>query len=310
MISRSTLIGALVVVELAIVGVAFSAVDRIGAMGPAAFAFGSSPGSVGSVDAGVPRLDKTLPAGVAPHVLIDLRDADVRIDTSGQPAVRVTDMLRVTGYLSGTIPPVTADATPDGVRIATIGSGGHVLIGALTHQVRIVVPPSARVEIVSAGRIDAAGLRAKLVAHTPDGEIHVRDHRGDLDVSSASGKIELIDVRGDDIAANTHHGRLYFTRVGAERIDGHTNYGRIYAVDVNAHNGALSTHSGRVSASFTGDSDATVAVSTRDGHVTVSGLPNTRLGSSARSVQLGQGRGQFEVTTDDGDVNISQGASV
>ncbi len=193
----------------------------------------------------------------------------------------------------------------------TAGDGDvRFMMGCLKRSVRVTVPADARVEILTAGRIDAAGLRTKLVAHSPDGSVHVRDHRGDLDVSTSSGRIELVDVQGSDIAANTHEGRLYFTRVGAERIDAHSNYGRIYAVDLRVKNGALNTHSGRISASFTGDSDATVNVSAGDAKVTVSGLPATQTADDKSTVRLGAGNGHFEVSTDDGAVNISQGASV
>ena len=153
------------------------------------------------------------------------------------------------------------------------------------------------------------GLRTKLIAHTPLGNLRVRDHRGDVDLSTGNGKIELVDVQGEDIAADTHEGRVYLTRVGADRIDAHSNYGRIYAVDVRAKNGALSTHSGRISATFTGNSDAKFVVNTRDGDVTVSGVPSSQAGSQGTTFQLGAGNGRFEVSTDNGPINVSQGAN-
>jgi hypothetical protein len=312
MISRSTLIGALVVAELGIVGLAAKAVagDHM-SLGHHSGGFGAHRGFDFARAADAPvRFDKTFATGAAPHVVVDVHDVDVVIEGAAQPAVRAVETLHVAGYVSGTIAPIAAQPSPDGVRITAGGEGAHVMIGDLTRLLRVTVPQGAQVEILSAGRIETAGLRAKLIAHTPSGDIHVRDHRGDLDVSSSSGKIDLVDVQGTDIAANTHDGRLYLTRVGADRIDAHSNYGRIYAVDVRAVDGALSTHSGRISASFTANSDATVAASTRDGNVTVSGLPSTSSGSQARTVTLGTGRGHFEVSTDDGAVNISQGANV
>jgi len=308
MISRSTLIGALVVVELGIAGLATRAVAG-SHMGVDARFDGPPVGFAASASRGA-HVDKTLLTGAAPHVVIDVHDVDVVIAAGSQPVVHAVESLHVSGWVSGGVPPIAVQPTADGVRVTSGGEGVHVFVGDVTRSLHVTVPEGSRVEVLSAGRIDASGLRAKLIAHSPDGSIHVRDHRGDLDVSSASGRIELIDVQGADIAANTHDGRLYFTRVGADRIDGHTNYGRIYAVDVRAVDGALSTHSGRISASFTGNSDATVAVSTRDGDVTVSGLPSTQSGSQGRTVKLGTGRGHFEVSTDEGAVNISQGANV
>jgi hypothetical protein len=309
MISRSTLIGALVVVELGIVGMAARAIagdhTRIGPPFARGHHFGFTP-SVAMPE----QLDKTLALGPAPHVVIDVHDIAVAIDAAPQPAVHAVEETSVSGYVTGSVPPITASAVSGGVRIASSGGGVDVVIGEFSRKLRITVPEGARVEVLSAGRIDATGLRAKLIAHTPDGSVHVRDHRGDVDVSSDSGRIELVDVQGVDVAANTHEGRLYFTRVFADRINGHTNFGRIYAVDLRVKDGALNTHSGRISASFTGSSDATVTVSTGDGKVSVAGLPSTQAGTDKRTVQLGSGRGHFEVSTDEGAVNISQGANV
>ncbi|MEA2718363.1 MAG: hypothetical protein QOJ39_227 [Candidatus Eremiobacteraeota bacterium] len=311
MISRSTLIGALVVVELGIVGMAAKAIAGDNPQFGPSRAFGHSGhfGFMRSTE--VPnRLEKTLAAGATPHVVIDVHDADVVIDTGSQPVVHAAESTSVAGWVRGSVPALSASAGPDGVRIVSSGGSMEVVIGEFSRKLRVTVPAGARVEVLSAGRIDAAGLRAKLIAHSPDGSVHVRDHRGDLDVSSDSGRIELIDVQGADIAANTHEGRLYFTRVSADKINAHTNFGRIYAVDLRVKDGALNTHSGRISASFTGDSDATVKVSTADGSVTVAGLPSADAGKDKRTVQLGSGRGNFEVSTDEGAVNISQGANV
>ena len=312
MISRSTLIGALVVVELAIVGAAAQAIVGTPSVnlglqheGP------GSPGSFGGMFAATGRLDKTLATGPSPHVVVDVHDIDVVLDArAAQPVLRATESLKIAGFVSGTATPIVASATPDGARITAGDSNFHAPFGSVTRTLHVAVPENARVEILSAGRIDATGLRTKFVAHSPDGSVHVRDHRGDLDVSTASGRIELVDVQGADIAVNTHEGRLYLTRVGADRIDAHSNFGRIYAVDLRVKDGALNTHSGRISASFTANSDATVKVSTGDGVVTVAGLPSTHAGTDKSTVQLGSGRGNFEVSTDEGAVNISQGANV
>ena len=315
MISRSTLIGALVVVELGIVGMAVRAIagDSV-RTGPASAPiakghhhFGFSPAV-----AMAGQLDKTLALGNAPHVVIDVQSIDVVIEGGPGPVVHAVESTSASGWVTGSPAPLAAETSPGGVRI-TAGEGGvNVIMGEYAHSLHVAVPEGARVEILSAGRIDVKGLRAKLTAHSPDGSIHVRDHRGDLDVSSDSGRIELIDVQGADIAVNTHEGRLYFTRVGADKMNGHTNFGRIYAVDLRVKDGALNTHSGRISASFTGNSDATVKVSTGDGNVSVAGLPSTPAGTDndKSTVQLGAGQGRFEVSTDEGAVNISQGANV
>ena len=293
MISRSTLVGALLVAELAIVAVA------VAVLAPA--------GATGARDAA--RLQRSFITGFAPHVVVDARGVDVRIDTHAQPVVEASESVQTSGWVSASVPALTADTIAGGVRISALADTPHAILGSVRHSVHIVVPELASVDVVSAANVDAEGLRAKLSAHTPEGNMRVRDHRGDVDVSSSDGKIELTDVQGDDVAANTHDGRLYLTRVGARRIDAHTNYGRIYAVDVTAQDGALSTHFGRISASFTARSDATLDATTRNDRVTVAGLAAESVDAHAQTIRLGDGRGRFQVSTDDGAVNISEGAS-
>jgi hypothetical protein len=312
MISRSTLIGALVVVELALVGLAVKAVA--GDSQPSAFGFARHGRHHGfTTDGPVAGLEKTFAAGSSPRVVVDVHSVDVIVQSDGSPTVRVVEVLRKSGYVGGTIERVAATETAEGVRVATPReSGTHVMFGSLSHEVRIFVPAAAQVEVVSGRSVDVSGLRNKLIAHISEGVIKIRDHRGDVDVSTGDGRIYLTDVQGADIAGNTRSGRLYFTRVGADRIDAHTNFGRIYATDIRAVNGALTTKEGRVQVSFAGNSDAVVSASSHDGGaVTVSGLPSVEDGKSSRSVRFGSGRGRFEVSTDDeGPVAISQGANV
>ncbi|HEX3466687.1 MAG TPA: DUF4097 family beta strand repeat-containing protein [Candidatus Elarobacter sp.] len=306
MLSRSTLIGALVVVELAIVGLAAKALGG----GPPSGAFGLSfPSFGGHAVATTTQLNRTFVAGLAPHVVIDVHDIDVVVETANAPAVRGVETVTKTGYTSGTVPELTAQQTPDGVRFHTTASADTVTLGEFDRTLHVTVPAAALVEISSAGRVDASGLRAKLVAHSPGGPIYVSDHRGDLDLSSSGGRIVLSNVQGGDIAASTHDGRLLFRRVGAERLDASSVDNYIEAVDLYAVDGALTTHSGHVDVSFTGDSDATVSARTDDGKVHVHGLATTDDSRSSSVIHLGSGRGHFEVSTADGPVNITRGAN-
>jgi DUF4097 and DUF4098 domain-containing protein YvlB len=201
---------------------------------------------------------------------------------------------------------MAAQQTLDGVRISSPGDDVHVL----RHEVRITVPATARVELASAGGVQVSGLRSKLIAHIPDGAITVRDQRGDVDISTGSGRITMIDVQGTDIAANTRDGRIYLTRVGAERINAMSHSGRIVGVDVRAVDGTLTTRDGRVILSFTGDSDAVVSAHTADGTVNVSGFTITEKDDQRSVLRVGSGRGHFEVSTSDGPITITPGASV
>ena len=318
MISRSTLVGALVVVELAIVGMAAKAVAGdagTSSTGPFCFTGGRHYGFFGAdTTKGTKALDRTFPSGASPHIVVDVHDVDVYVKSSPATGVHVVETVTTSGYVRGSFAPITAEPIADGLRIGSSGGGNvRVMIGSVNRVLTVTVPASAQVEIVSGGRIETTGLRAKLIAHVEEGAIHVSDQRGDVDVSTGDGRIYLTDVQSEDIAAATRSGRLYFTRVGAERLDAHTNFGRIYATDIRAVDGALTTKEGRVSVSLAGNSDATVTASVQDsgGRVSVSGLAATDEGPTKRVVRVGSGRGKFEITSgDEGPVNITQGANV
>jgi DUF4097 and DUF4098 domain-containing protein YvlB len=310
MISRSTLVGALVVAELAIVGLAARAIA--GNAGPPEPP--TPPAPFAQLTAGTPaaaRLDRTYATGLAPHVVIDVHDVDVYVRGENAIAVRAQETVQRSGFVSGTVAQISAQQSPDGVRFtASSDENVHIVVGHYSHELHLTVPAGARVEFASAGLVDVGGLRSKLVAHVPDGAIRIQDHRGDIDASTGDGKITMTDVDGSDVAVNTRDGRIYLTRVGADRLVAFSNSGRIVGVDVRAVNGALTTRDGRVVLSFTGNSDATVSAHTGDGHVRVTGFPTTANDDRHTEVQLGSGRGRFEVSTDNGPITITPGASV
>jgi hypothetical protein len=315
MISRSTLIGALVVAELAIVGLATEAIAGggisrpAGLLAPPQLGFGS--GAWGAGSGASDGLHRSFVAGLAPRVVIDVHDVDVVLQADSGAAVRVDETLHRSGFVSGEVVPLTAQQSLDVVKVSSSGpSPKRFVLGIFRHELRITVPSLARVEFASAGDIDVSGLRTKLLAHLPDGAIKVRDHRGDVDVSTGSGRITMVDVQGSDIAANTRDGRIYLTRVGADRINGTSSSGRIVGVDVRAVDGTLTTREGRVVLSFTGNSDAIVSAHAGDGRVRVSGFTITESDDQRSVIRLGSGRGHFEVSTADGPITITPGASV
>ncbi|HYW55284.1 MAG TPA: DUF4097 family beta strand repeat-containing protein [Dongiaceae bacterium] len=307
MISRSTVLGALVVVELAIVGMGAKAIAG-GGSGPPQAGPGFALRDFGS-SAATP-LDRTFLTGPAPRIVVDAHDVAVVVDGTGGPAVRVTETVRKAGYVAGDIPAIVAQQTPDGVRITATGSTDVIAIGKLTHEVRISAPVGAHVEITSAGHVDAGGLRSKLIAHLAEGAFVIHDHRGDVDVSTGGGSIRMVDVQGSEIAASTRDGRVYLTRIGADRIHASSASGRIVGADVRAVDGVLTTRDGRIILSFADNSDATVDAHTGDGKVRVTGFDATQSDGGHSIVRLGSGRGRFEVSTDDGSITITHGANV
>ena len=319
MISRSTLVGALVVAELVIVAAAGQA---IGGGGPA-YASGPMPGThrhFGIVfnnydghhhdaPAATSTVDRTFAAGLTPHVVVDVTDVPVTVQTGNLPAVHVVGTVRKSGFHNAEDGAITAAQTADGVRVtASDTSDVH---GSFERTLRLTVPPGALVEIASAGAIEASGLRAKLIAHINDGAIRVSNHRGDVDVMTASGNVDLIDVQAVAIAAHTDDGHVKLTSVGADHFDVHTASGSIAATDLRAVDGALTTADGAVGVTFAASSDANVNLHTADGSITGAGpAPETTDSAESRTVRLGSARGSFTVSTESGSITISQGAKV
>jgi hypothetical protein len=314
MISRPTLIGALVVVELAIMGGAFRAIG-IGSGPPrplSVHAWSWHPGAV--AEAATPGgLDRTFTTGPAPHVVLDVHDVRVRIDAVPGAAVRVVDSAQRHGWVTGRVMPAQAERTADGVRITVPSGEGIVSLGWFERELRVTVPPGATVEVAATSRVDAAGLRSRLMVRSTDGSIHVRDHRGEVDVQTNDGRVELTDVQGTSVLAQTRDGSLTLTRVAADRLDARTDDGRISADAVRLVDGALTTRDGRVRVGYTPDSTATVNVRTADGRITLpdGGSTDGEDGDRHnRTVRLGSGQGRFEVSSGDGSISITPGAQV
>jgi len=309
MISRSAILGALVVVELAIIGMAAQALCFSGPFG-AAFAGSPAWASTGMTH---PRLDRTFATGEQPHVVVDVHDVDVTVEAGSAPRVHVVETIHAAGLVTGRLDRAVAEQTPDGVRITSGAGGGRVVIGVFERSLRLTVPPGARVDIESAGSVLASGLRAKLIAHSDNGAIRVRDHRGDVDLETANGRIELADVQGATIGATSHNGRLVFERIGADRLDATTGNGRVVAHALRVVDGRISSGNGVVELALAPDSDSTVTAHSGNGRVRLHHLAPADTDEDedhARVVRLGTGRGHFEVSTGNGSITLTQGANV
>ena len=307
MIARSTVVGGLIVVELAIAGAAVGAIAS--PLVPPATFF-NAPAMPAEAGPGETLLDRTFAAGPSPRVVVDLPAIAVVVEAGTVPGVHVVETLKRTGWVTGTPSHLTADQTADGVRVHNLDVGQlNAIFGDVEHTVRVTVPPGARVELATGDTITASGLRAKLVAHTTDGRVRVSDHEGDLDVATESGRIELTDVHGVAIDATSHDGRIYLTHVGADRLAVHSDSGRIIGTGVRAVDGGLTTADGRIEVSFTASSDATATVHSSDGPVKINGFPTVSDGRGRSTVRFGTGRGHFEVSTGSGHITISQGAN-
>lgn len=298
MISRSTLIGALVVVELAIVGVAVRAIA-----GPGAHASGWGPHGIVAVASvpGAQRLDATIPTDATPHVTIDVDDVRVIVQAAGEStAVRAVESLRTFGWVSAAPAPIRAERTADGVRITMPDRGRvNVVMGGYRRVLTVTVPQRATLDVTDGdGAIVASGLRSGLTARTGD------------------GSITAVDVQGPAVRLATSDGRIRLDRVVTDRLEGTTGDGSIEALAVRVADGALATKDGRIRVAVTPDSDATVNLHTGDGRIRLDdGM--TSISSSSddgdartRVVRLGTGRGRFDISSGDGSISLTQGAKV
>lgn len=307
MISRSTLLGALVVVELAILGYAAQAVA--GAGPSTHWTFPSWTIHTAGIGGVTTRLDKTFAAGPAPHVVVDVDQADVTIVTQSTPSVHVTGTMTIYGRTSGVKPSLDAVATTDGVRVA-VEAGLFQHTGRVEREVRLAVPPGAQVEILSAGDVTTTGLHGKLIARLRGGDLRVSDQQGDVDAETSSGDIQLVDARSGSFALRTDDGDVKLTSSGADHVDAHTKSGSIAGADLRVGDGTLRAESGNIDVSFAADSDATVNLNTGSGSISGAGTTSSDDGSAAgRSVRLGSGRGHVGVSTDSGSITITSGAN-
>jgi hypothetical protein len=318
MISRSTLVGALVVTELVILAAAGQAITG----GGPAYASGPMPGThthfgfvfandrhAREAEAATANLDRIFAAGLTPHVVVDVSDVPVTVRAGTLPAVHVVGTVRRSGFRHAQDGLIAVAQTGDGVRVTATDTSD--VRGSFERTLLLTVPPGALVEIASAGAVSATGLRAKLVAHVGDGAIRVSNQRGDVDLMTGSGNVELVDVQADAIVAHSADGDLKLTAVGADHVDAHTKSGDIAATDLRAVYGALVTMNGAVGVTFAATSDANVNLHTGDGSITGAGATaETTDSAHSASLRLGSARGSFSVSTDSGSITISQGANV
>lgn len=274
MISRSTLIGALVVAELAIVGIA----GRSLGLRQGAPSWGPQPAAAATAP-----VHERFETGALPHVRIELNNAPVEIAASPGNVVEVVETRE--GRWDDASP-IVAQRTADGVVVTEEGArhGWHFgFSGTRSRMVHVTVPAGARVEVSDDnGRVQATGLRAPLRVRTSNGRITVADHRGDLHVESSNGRIEL-------------------DRVAADTLTGETSNGRISGTGVQLRDGSLSTANGSIAVEASAGSDATVELNGRGAM--------RHDGQDARVIRLGEGRGRFTLESSNGSIRLTQKAN-
>jgi hypothetical protein len=292
MTARTTLIAVLVVIELAIIGGAVSAIrgDNTPWFSQNASA---QPATGGSITEG--GTHQVFSVGGRPTLTVDIGYADLTILTgaAGKVDVSVSNSTDF-GPMRSTAP-ISAHQSGDAIRIKKPEDTGWSM--GDNRMVTVIVPPETQVSVLSGGDISASGLRAAASFDSVgNGSIAVDDFNGPtLDISSS--------------------GRISMHSVITPRLDASSSDGRIQGSALQVRDGHIKSDDGRVTLSFAAGTNTTVDAATDDGTVNVSGFTAATSTSSSKSddgdassgtVRIGDGNGRLDVRSSDGNIEIRQ----
>jgi hypothetical protein len=237
---------------------------------------------------------KTFTITGRPELRVETSDAAIHVDTWDQKTIEARVTSTKWGFGQGGIQ-VYDHQTGDNVEIEVrFPHGIHIMsIGDRRTIVEIHMPREGKIRL-----------------HTGDGEIRLRDLKGEFDVESGDGRVE---IEGVDGALRAHTG------------DGHVRVkGRFDAVDVSTSDGSieaeamsgssigkgweLKTGDGRVTLNVPENFAADVSLHTGDGHITLD-MPLTVQGhydSSNVQGKLNGGGAPLTIHTGDGSIRLGR----
>jgi DUF4097 and DUF4098 domain-containing protein YvlB len=238
---------------------------------------------------------KSFTIGGQPELRVETSDANIRVDTWDQKTIEATVTSEKWGFGQGGIQ-VFDHQTGDSVEIEVrFPHGLHVFsVGNRKTIVEIHMPREGKVRL-----------------HTGDGEIQLRDVKGDLDLESGDGRVE---VEGVDGALRAHSGDGHIRVRGRfDTLDISTSDGRI---DAEAMAGStigkgwsVKTGDGGVSLSLPENFVADVQLHTGDGHISLD-MPVTVEGrydhSNIHGKLNGGGNGLLDIHTGDGSIRLGK----
>jgi hypothetical protein len=284
--ARGTIIAALCVLELAILGEAGVA-TRGDALTQSRASLPGLPALPQHRAAAIANdSHQHFAVGAQPALTVDIGYADLTIVTgdAAQIDVDVRDSRDFGPFRARG--PITASKTGDEVRIAA----EHQRRWSMgdDRMVRVVVPPGTRVTVLSAGDITASGLRADASFRSVgNGTIAIDDYDARvLHVASSDGRIAL-------------HG------VAAARLDATSTGSRIEATGLRVRDGEIRSDE-RISLGFAAGSDTLVTANAGDGNVDLSGFDgsNAEDDASSRTVRVGAGNGRLDVHANDATIRL------
>lgn len=280
--NRIPVLGMLIAMEIAIVGIALYAFSGVG------------HGDIFAAGPGLHRIDydgapvAPIAVGNAPRITLDDATDRIYVTVSSDRFVHIVDRRSIHGMIWGAsqMAPLKVVRTADGVAISRATSGD--VIGVTSGQrLDIQVPADAVLAFEQCGGAEIAGVQGGVTAHSVDGSILLSDVGGPVDVRDDDGRIEAKRLTGPTFTARSSDGRIILDGVAASKIDATTSDGRIIAT--------LPT-----------GTDAVVVARTDDGSILRDG---TKLNAgdgdaNEQTFTLGSGAGRIALATNDGTISI------
>lgn len=181
--SRTSIVAALVAIEVAIVGLALYSIG----MSHPAFGIGSMQRYDFAAKPIAP-----IAAGTTPRVTIDDPQSGVAVKLSTDGLVHVVDMTSLHGTrwpTSSTVPALTVSRTADGVSVYRPPHDTFMLFGDSYEHIEVDVPSGSHVDITHCEGADIEGITGGVVARSQDGHIGLTDISGTVDAHSDDGSI-------------------------------------------------------------------------------------------------------------------------
>jgi hypothetical protein len=237
---------------------------------------------------------KTFTITGQPELRVETSDAAIRVDTWDQKTIEARVTSTKWGFGQGGIQ-VYDHQTGDTVEIEVrFPHGIHIMsIGDRRTVIEIHMPREGKVRL-----------------HTGDGEIRLRDVKGELDVESGDGHVEAEGVDGV-LRAHTGDGHVR-VKGRFDALDISTSDGRIEAEATSGSSIGkgwdLKTGDGSVTLSVPENFAADVALHTGDGHITLE-MPLTvegRYDSSNVHGKLNGGGPALTIHTGDGSIRLGK----
>jgi len=226
---------------------------------------------------------------------VETSDARIQVDTWDEKKIEARVTSNKWGFGQGGIN-VIDHQTGDSVEIEVrFPHGIHIMsIGDRRTVIEIHMPRQGKVRL-----------------HTGDGEIRLRDLKGDMDLESGDGRLEVEGVEG---VLRAHSGDGHVRAKGRfDGLDISTTDGRIEAEALPGSSVGggwrLKTGDGQVSLTVPEKFAADLALHTGDGHITLD-VPITvdgRYESNRVHGKLNGGGGLLTIDTGDGSIRLGKG---